>query len=192
MESASRKLSDCNFYYDKDKYPTLSGTENFEVTAEDTPINLAEALLWKLGRWEAYTNFRDQYGNTKGVTNNNDVVFSAYAEHLKNPKLPIYDQHTIRALWTIDPHFTAENRIECEKLLFKKDGTWKDSGTGSTAVSCYELYRDRLTELTTNEIGLSELDKLLMPLGQAIKKTTKTRHDFYTLCLLYTSDAADE
>lgn len=161
--------------YDKGKFPPLENTYKFEGKIFNTPTNLAEALIWKLGKWKAYTSFVENYNNKElKVTKKGGVVFSAFAKHLQDNRNPIYDQHAIRAIWAI----CKLNKDECERchsLLFDRSGKWKNTGSGDDG-SCYELFVKYIDELSVkNDLSNEELDRLLMPLGQAIKKATKTR-----------------
>ena len=106
VETAIGQLKDLNYKYDDEKFPILVGTEKFSDTSGNTPANLAEALLWKLGKWKVYKTFVSNY-TSEGpkVTKDGGVVFSAFAKHLKNKENPIYDQHAIRALWAICGNF---------------------------------------------------------------------------------------
>jgi hypothetical protein len=50
VENAGKALSDLGYQYDDRRFPALVGTENFADTSGEIPSNLAEALLWKLGK----------------------------------------------------------------------------------------------------------------------------------------------
>jgi hypothetical protein len=69
---------------------------------------------------------------------------------------------------------TKEQNL-CKALLLDKSGAWKQAGSGDDG-SCYKLFVDRI-KLICNKNGVThrELDVLLMPLGQAIKKETRTK-----------------
>jgi len=50
VDAAIRNLSELGYQYDYKRFPPLVRTEDFTDTSSDTPSNLAEALLWKLGK----------------------------------------------------------------------------------------------------------------------------------------------
>jgi len=110
IENLIKALSDMGFQYDDKKFPALKGTENFIDTSGETPTNLAEALLWKLGKWQSYKEFAANYTNDDSEPTKQNVVFFAFAKHLKDKEYPIYDQHAIRALWAICGKLTATER----------------------------------------------------------------------------------
>jgi hypothetical protein len=47
--------------YDNNKFPPLNNTNSFDVGVGSTPATLAEALLWKLGKWPTYKTFVENY-----------------------------------------------------------------------------------------------------------------------------------
>jgi hypothetical protein len=186
IESSIKALSDMGFQYDDKKFPALKGTENFIDTSGETPTNLAEALLWKLGTWQSYKDFAANYTDDDSEPTKQNVVFFAFARHLKDKKNPIYDQHAIRGLWAICGKLTATERKKCKTLLFDGKGEWKKVGSGSITVTvdCYELFVRHINDLVSLDKGVtsSVLDHLLMPLGQAIKKSTGSYDEFRQVC----------
>lgn len=177
-------LSELGYKYDSESFPALFGTESFKDTSGDTPSNLAEALLWKLGKWKSYKRFSKNYSTTDSKATNTDVVFFAFAKHLKDKDNPIYDQHAIRALWAICGKLSDDEKKKCRSVLIDSNDRWKQTGSGRDTIECYELYVRRINELVS-VIGAptkSEIDRLLMPLGQAIKRETRTGTHFYSLC----------
>jgi len=172
--NAIQKLSELNFnIYNMDKFPPLANTDKFIDNSGDTPNNLAEALLWKLGKWQIYKTFINNYTNSDaGVTADGGVVLSAFAMHLKNTDNPIYDQHAIRAIWAICEAFSDEEKQKCKLLLFDGSNYWKQTGSGDDG-TCYKIFVKHISKICQkNNISNDEFDKLLMPLGQAIKKVT--------------------
>lgn len=162
--------------YDAKKFPPLSGTSDFSGDVGSSPSSLAEALLWKMGKWGVYQSFAKNY-NDKNFTVSTDggVVFSAFAKHLQDASNPIYDQHAIRAVWAIRT-LSSDEKKKCEALLFDKSGSWKSAGSGDDG-ACYQLFVSHVSSVCDdNEIGHSSLDKLLMPLGQALKKCTRKKN----------------
>lgn len=184
VENAIKALAKLGYQYDDKRFPTLRGTENFVDRSCENPSNLAEALLWKLGKWQSYKNFAANYTNDDAKPTNQNVVFFAFARHLKDKKNPIYDQHAIRALWAICGNLTANERKKCKTLLFDGEGKWKQVGSGGAAIECYELFVRHIHDLVplNNNVTMSEIDSLLMPLGQAIKKLTGSYVEFHKLC----------
>ncbi len=164
--------------YDEEKFPQLNDMSGLDAHIGESPESLAEALLWKLGKWPAYKAFVNSYSNKKTIVSaSGGVVFNAFAKHLQNNCLPIYDQHAIRALWVLSD-FSDEEQDKCRRLLFKKDETWKPTGSGDDG-SCYRIFTEHIEKLCrpcSLQHGL--LDKLLMPLGQAIKKQSKNWQEF--------------
>lgn len=161
--------------YDYDSFPILQNTSSFEGSPENTPATLAEALLWKMGRWKAYKAFAKNFHDQKlKVTAEGGVVFSAFAKHLQNNNNPIYDQHALRALWAIC-NFTEDEQNRFKKLLFNNAEKWKNAGSGDDG-SCYNIFVSHLRELCTKQDLCSQkLDRLLMPLGKSIKDYTKNK-----------------
>lgn len=190
IKEATKELAKLGYQYDDDRFPLLVGTEAFPNNSSDSPQNLAEALLWKLGKWKAYKNFCDNYATEQPAPTKTDVVFYAFAMHLKDKNKPIYDQHAIRSLWAISGRLTAGEREKCKSLLFNKRNKWKQSGTGKCAIDCYSIFVNHVNDLVSASGGASksELDRLLMPLGQAIKGSTETYIEFASLCGLPSSD----
>ncbi|QEY63797.1 hypothetical protein FXN65_17710 [Metapseudomonas lalkuanensis] len=184
IEGAIKELENLGYQYNEDRFPPLVGTENFSNNISDSPQDLAEALLWKLGRWKAYKRFCETYAAEQPVPTKTDVVFYAFAMHLRDKNNPIYDQHAIRSLWAVFGKLTADERQKCKSLLFDKKNKWKQSGTGKSAVDCYTIFVKYVNDLIAASGGAnkSELDRLLMPLGQAIKESTETYAEFDALC----------
>jgi len=184
VADATKELEKLGYQYDKESFPPLVGTEKFSNDSADSPQGLAEALLWKLGKWKAYKKFCENYAAEQPVPTKTDVVFYAFAMHLKDKNNPIYDQHAIRSLWAICGKLTSDERHKCKSLLFDKKNKWKQSGTGKSAIDCYSIFVKHVNDLVSVSEGASksELDRLLMPLGQAIKESTKTYAEFDALC----------
>ncbi len=184
ITDATEQLAKLGYQYDEESFPPLVDTEKFSNISADSPQDLAEALLWKLGKWKAYKKFCENYAAEQPLPTKTDVVFYAFAMHLKDKSNPIYDQHAIRSLWAIDGKLTDEEGKKCKSLLFDKMNTWKQSGTGKSAIDCYSIFVKHVNDLISVSEGASksELDRLLMPLGQAIKESTKTYAEFDALC----------
>jgi len=161
--------------YDRNKFPPLEDTESFDVSIGSTPRTLAEALLWKLGKWPTYKTFVENYKTENlEVSKKGGVVFSAFAKHLQNNDFPIYDQHAIRSIWAICELEEADQDL-CKSLLLDTSGAWKQAGSGDDG-SCYKLFVDQVESVCKdNNVSHRDLDMLLMPLGQAIKKETRTK-----------------
>jgi len=184
VDTAIRQLATLGYEYDYERFPALRNTENFTDTSGEAPSNLAEALLWKLGKWKSYKKFASQYVDNEVKPTKTDVVFFAFAKHLKDKNNPIYDQHAIRALWAICGKLTSDEKKQCKSLLFDGNSKWKQAGSGGHAVQCYELFVKHINDLVAVDAGPSkgEIDRLLMPLGQAIKKKTSSYVEFSQLC----------
>ena len=184
VENAVKALSELGYQYDNKRFPALVGTENFVDTSCETPSNLAEALLWKLGKWQIYKKFATNYTADNPKPTKQNVVFFAFARHLNDNNNPIYDQHAIRALWAICGKLTASERKKCKSLLFDGKNKWKQAGSGGDTIECYELFVRHINDLVgeNNAASKGEIDRLLMPLGQAIKKSTGSYVEFSKLC----------
>lgn len=184
VENAVKALSELGYQYDNKRFPALVGTETFVDTSCETPSNLAEALLWKLGKWQTYKKFAANYTSDNAKPTKQNVVFFAFARHLKDKNNPIYDQHAIRALWAICGKLTTSERKKCKSLLFDGKNKWKQAGSGGDTIECYELFVRHINDLvdTNKAASKGEIDRLLMPLGQAIKKSTGSYVEFYKLC----------
>ncbi|WP_447778578.1 hypothetical protein [Variovorax boronicumulans] len=184
VNAATQTLADLGHGYDYKQFPPLKGTESFGDSSGDTPLSLAEALLWKLGKWKAYKGFAAHHSSTMPKATKNNVVLFAFAMHLKDKRNPIYDQHAMRALWAIDTGLTLADSTKCKSLLFDSKSKWKDSGSGKHAVDCYEIFVRRIKHFVSSSdaASLGEIDRLLMPLGQAIKEAVQTYSAFQLLC----------
>jgi len=182
VEQQIGNLSNLGFQYDKETYPTLSETELFLPNTEDSPQNLAEALLWKLGKWPAYKNFVQYYEEKDKKPTKTDIIFYAFAKHLKDNSEPIFDQHTLRSMWAVDSSLTEKERLLCRKFLMNNKGKWKQSGSGSSGMQCYELYKRFIRRVQSFYNDLKRFDMLLMSLGQALKKNTISYGEFRDLC----------
>ncbi len=167
------------YEYNLSVFPCLpKNTSSWNHVTKGEPSSLAEALLWKMGKWKVYRQFCKYYAASSRKPKRTDVVFYAFAQHLKDKSNPIYDQHALRALWCIDEGLSEEQRQICKRLLLgkprekTKDVQWKSILGGAGAENGYRLYCDRLTSLCPDGGSPTpdELDKLLMPLGRAIKQ----------------------
>ncbi len=174
LQNIIRQLSILGYEYDFDTFPPLENTDKFDTDIEGSPKSLAEALLWKLGKWKTYSNFVAYYQDNNSESSDTDVVFHAFARHLKEDK-PIFDQHTLRSMWIVDDKLSDDDRSHCKKYLMNSKGNWKQSGSGGSGTKCYALYVRFVEELVSNNSGLTNenIDRLFMPLGQALKKNTQ-------------------
>ena len=180
IEDATKRLKQLGKSYKDETFPELLDTNTWKDESSNSPKGLAEALLWKLGRWKAYRNFANYYAYDQSKPRN-DIVFYAFARHLKKPnKNPMFDQHSLRALWAICPNLTPEEEEKCKNYLIDTQDRWKGSGSGTSAAECYNIFKKRLKSLITKSGArtLRELDRLLMPLGQAIREHTKNYREF--------------
>ena len=55
---------------------------------------------------------------------------------------------------------------------------------GGDTIECYELFVNHINDLVATDNGATkgEIDRLLMPLGQAIKKSTGSYVELHQLC----------
>ena len=179
-------LAGIGYAYDDEKYPSLPQCRP-EAPTVTIPTTLAELLLWKLGKWKAFKGFAEFYRDgVSAPRGSRSVVFDAFALHLQNRDTPIFDQHSLRAVWAL---YGKERpmRRDCQRFLFGKSRAgvegWKHTGSGPAGVSCYRWFLRRVNTLTTQaQAPPGKLDRLLMPLGQALKDATRDYDSFSTLC----------
>jgi hypothetical protein len=166
----------------------LNSSGHYKSPEEPFPTTLAEALLWKIGKWETFLNFVGYY-NGNQHDSHTDVVFYAFARHLAEEKLPIFDQHSLRAIWAICEINDDEEKV-LKKSLFKKvrnkqSYVWRSYGTGKEFRKCYsEIFLPKIYSLLPPDFGRNEmtcLDAFLMPLGQMIKNKTEYYNCFKKL-----------
>lgn len=179
--AATQNLAKLSYEYDYETFPKLENTNTFANVKNDTPVNLAEALLWKLGKWKSYKKFCSQFETGSPEPISTDVVFYAFARHLKDQDNPIYDQHTLRALWAVNSKLKTDEINKIKNSLLNGDKEWKQTMNGKHTIDCYNIYCAHINEITKNGASLKEIDLLLMPLGQAIKKSTTNYKEFLKL-----------
>jgi hypothetical protein len=144
------------------------------------PKTLAEALLWKLGKWNTFKTFVSNYASPNPHLPETGVVFYAFARHLAKEKKPIFDQHALRAIWTICNTDEEMDRV-IKVSLFDGNGNWKQSGSGKDYSGCYKIFEDLIETFIPDNYTrhtLVVLDKFLMPLGQTIKDETKDLDEY--------------
>jgi len=184
ISEAVENLEHHRFGYDDVKFPPLRNTKSMLNEISEGPRTLAEALLWKLGKWPAYKNFVEFHrGDGTKPTDPQSVVFAAFALHLKDETNPIFDQHSLRALWAICAFARSSAEFQaCKAFLVDAKGKWKAAGSGKESVECYHLFTKHLVRVQEQtRVSLREIDRLLMPLGRAIKEIA-TYRQFCELC----------
>jgi len=186
LTHAIGELSEIGYRYDADLFPEIKLGAGFFSDLAPAPSNLAEALLWKMGKWGVYKDFVANYRARSPKFRKTDVVFAAFARHLKDESNPIYDQHALRAMWAINPNVTPEDASRCRAVLFKSKGNskdrWKATLSGAETISCYDWYVSQLEVISSGRVSKSDLDKLLMPLGQALKTICENYQQFRFVC----------
>lgn len=184
LAEATKNLEDIGYSYNLKKFPKLMSLDFSGEKIKEAPQSLAESLLWKIGKWKSYKNFFENYSNPNPCPTNEDVVFYAFAMHLKDNSNPIYDQHALRSLWAVCKAELKKTEIENIKhLLLKKNNEWKQSGSGDKAIEYYRLYIEKIKKLKCKyTLDFEKIDQLFMPLGQAIKKTAVNYDEFCMLC----------
>jgi hypothetical protein len=65
------------------------GFNNYSEPSKAYPTTLAEALIWKLGKWKTFMKFTAHYQKTLDEVPKTGVVFYAFARHLAEEKEPI-------------------------------------------------------------------------------------------------------
>lgn len=181
---ATELLAQIGYSYNTSTLPALPANHTWDSASPDVPRTLAEALLWKMGKWSTYQSFASHYANADSQSKGTDVVFYGFARHLRNQANPIYDQHAMRALWAVDSGLTQAERAMCRSLLFVRADAWKPFANGRQAINCYTLFVNRIAKLSSGRdmASKNEIDKLLMPLGQALKASTSSYEQFRELC----------
>lgn len=178
------------YKHDKDKYPPLVFMGPEEYSLGEEPETLAQLYIWKRGDWSKFENFVGYYLDRdldeppkKGAVN------FAFAHHLKSRgKLPIFDQHSARALWAIMGNSRPKWR-NYQDYLFYKPTHWRTESEYLQVYLQASCYRDFLEDMEYLAGGCDDLvsqyaaaDKLLMPLGKAIKEHVKDLDNFEKLC----------
>jgi len=186
IKTATKSLANMGYMYDANLFPELKIDVDYSFSVGSQPNNLAEALLWKMGKWNVYKDFVNNYNNNGPLAKKTDVVFAAFAKHLRDSDNPIYDQHALRAMLAINIDLKYQEKEQCKSVLFKtkgkEKGRWKAALSGSETIACYNLYVAKLKALSNNGLSKYELDKLLMPLGQALKINCNNYEEFISLC----------
>jgi hypothetical protein len=163
---ATERLATLGHRYNTSLFPPLPVDHDWGLPSKNHPRTLAEALLWKMGKWQVYQKFASHYLDGDSNPSGTDMVFFAFAKHLRERNNPIYDQHALRSLWAIDTGFSDEDRKTCRSLLLVKSGEWKPIASGSHTARGYDLFIRRIAFHSSGEYSASKsmLDTLLMPL----------------------------
>jgi hypothetical protein len=177
------------YEYDNTKFPSIPKDAVFEapvhkVSKDSGPRNLAEALLWKKGDWSKYVAFVNDFKNKdlNPKTKEGGPVFFAFAKHLKDRKSkPILDQHSARALWVLsDSQWDLKDEPYRHFLLEGKNGVeqWRTSQSPKNAANLVisNFWSSVTSTCAANDICLTRLDALLMPLGQALKHYSRKKN----------------
>lgn len=164
------------FRYSENQFPPLERTQHLSMGSIETPQSVAEAYIWKHGYWDHYRKFVGWYYYPDAPAPEEHFVFYAFAKHLRNPNLAIFDQHALRALWGIaDAIWNHPDDPPRQFLLKISETMWKSSGSGSLASLTYEIYSNELERIrTTFHVNMYAFDKLLMCLGRALKHYSRT------------------
>jgi hypothetical protein len=191
LNDFSNKLSGIGPYvYDTDKYPPLEHDQLDQLEPKTGLDSLAQLFIWKRGDWQKYKNFLSYYSdNALSDAPKKGVVNFAFAHHLlSNKRMPIFDQHSARAVWAIMGSRDSAWDHYRDYMFYKKDHWRTDSEYLKVNLQA-KCYRDFLLDVaylagSTNDDAkqYAAADRLLMPLGKAIKDHVKTLDDFYKLC----------
>jgi len=186
------------YRYQRRKYPTITFDPNATHSYDQGPTTLAEALLWKLGRWNDYCRFVDDFNTSPEpeefevrLAYESRIVFVAFTRHLKNQKdTPIFDQHALRALWAVSENLQKAKlkdnkrgttktirkdvgeKFSVERYLTNTSGKWEETGPPQgTRLECYEQFKSEIEQVVGRrpDVTAPRLDRLLMPLGKALK-----------------------
>jgi hypothetical protein len=82
---ATAELAKHGYQYNSNLFPALPANHHWAIPALIAPESLAEALLWNMGKWTIYKSFVEHHVNAASAPKNTDVVFYAFAKHLKDP-----------------------------------------------------------------------------------------------------------
>jgi hypothetical protein len=156
-----------SYTYKTTQYPDFELPSDLKHRTSDTPTNLAEAFIWKTTFWNKYGKFVDAYKNG-GPPQGDYITFWAYAMYLRNPDLPIFDQHALRAVWALSSTVKVSDLSNLREFLLAGD-SWELYAKGSTAKKCYDYFVRRVGSLAGDRLDIREFDKVLMPLGKALK-----------------------
>ena len=165
------------YHYNCKKFPALKRTKHLSMGSIVTPQSVAEAYIWKQGKWKEYGKFVGWYYYPDAKPPKDRIVMYAYAKHLRDPSLPIFDQHALRSLWAISDVLWAARLDPCKDyLVVAKTNNWKDSGNSRTsALLCYRLFcAEFIATRAANNISQYRFDQLLWSLGKALKSISKT------------------
>jgi hypothetical protein len=101
-QSATTKLAEQNYGYNAKFPPLILSNFSWSSLRLGAPETLAEALLWKRGRWNIYKTFVNYYSNPSILSKSIDTVFFAFAKHLQDSKLQYaIDIHSARS-WRLN------------------------------------------------------------------------------------------
>jgi hypothetical protein len=145
------------------------------------PPTLAEALLWKMGKWKSYVRLVQDFAAAPfGPLVGSRMVFQAFARHLRTTTLPIFDQHALRAMWAIRGIPMDADWQACRSYLMSGDGSWNSTRPADAAVRSYTWYCNQISTipLADDRAGLRAVDRLLMPLGKALKEQSANLDEF--------------
>lgn len=181
-------LLEKGYEYDSGKFPPITQKTfeppEHELNRKTGPTNLAEALLWKKGDWGKYVDFIDDFKNAKSEpeARNSGPVFFAFAEYLNDRRSrPIFDQHSVRALWVLsDEQWELDSEPYRRYLLQGRDGkeTWRNGQAKDYVANpvISDFWACITSACSANNVDQSKLDNLIMPLGQALKHYAKWRN----------------
>ena len=80
IKESTEALAKLGYRYDANLFPELPTNATFSAVVGSTPNSLAEALLWKMGKWNVYKEFVNNYNSSGSLTKKTDVVFAAFGK----------------------------------------------------------------------------------------------------------------
>lgn len=74
-QSATTKLVEQNYGYNAELFSLIPSNFSWSSPRLGAPESLAEALLWKMGKWNIYKTFVNYYSNPSILSKSTDTVF---------------------------------------------------------------------------------------------------------------------
>jgi hypothetical protein len=167
------------YRYKDETYPDFAIPDKLGVSRKDYPATLAEMFIWKQTDWPKYLKFRDWYNPKLAMAApQGGAVHYAFAKYLaKKGKEPIFDQHSCRAIWALLKPLPGFDDSLYKSYLTHK-GSWNSGqNEDDVPVDCYWQYLEDAARFTS-PANYDALNKLLMPLGRAVRAYSSPGRDF--------------
>jgi len=161
--------------FDFDKYPrikfnflkedieSLSKLEDYQTHVSTALEKLFYSYLWKIGKIPSIHSLRDglngkDFGNT-------GLVMNQFGKHLADSKIPIIDQHVLRAFkmfkdQNVEKHSNSGSLTGKDKNFILKYNKWISE------------ILDKVEKPEDREEVMYKIDKILFRLGKGLKKSS--------------------